>query len=142
MTRAFIDTNVIVYAHVDIHDQRSATARDLIFTLSGTDSAVISIQVLNELFFTAVRKFKLSRTIARDMVRSLDGLVVIDLTRSITRMAQDIAVDHQFTIYDSLVIAAAKSAGCDRIYTEDLTHNQVVQGIKIINPFLEQATPS
>jgi len=25
--------------------------------------------------------------------------------------------------------------GCDRVYTEDLTHGQVVDGLAIVNPF-------
>jgi predicted nucleic acid-binding protein len=42
---------------------------------------------------------------------------------------------HGFSFWDSAIVAAAKSVGCDRVYTEDLTHGQTVVGVKIVNPF-------
>ena len=39
------------------------------------------------------------------------------------------------TIYDSLIIAAAKAEGCDVVYSEDLNDGQVVDGVRIENPF-------
>ena len=37
--------------------------------------------------------------------------------------------------YDSLLLAAAESAGCDEFLTEDLNDGQVYCGIKAVNPF-------
>jgi len=143
MTKAFFDTNVIIYAFVENDLLRSQVSRDLMESYAMNDHAVISTNVLNETFFAAVRKHKFSREDARAVVQRLSVLRhVVVPSVAVVLQANDIAVETQFTIYDALMIAAAKSAGCDRIYTEDLTHNQVVQGIKIINPFLEQATPS
>jgi predicted nucleic acid-binding protein len=48
--------------------------------------------------------------------------------------------DHHF--FDSLIIAAALSAGCDRLYSEDLQHGQLIEGLTIVNPFLEPASTS
>ena len=40
-----------------------------------------------------------------------------------------------FSYWDSAVIAAARALDCDRIYTEDLSHGQTVEGLAIIDPF-------
>jgi predicted nucleic acid-binding protein len=42
---------------------------------------------------------------------------------------------HGFSFWDSAIVAAALALGCDRVYTEDLAHGQVVGGLAIIDPF-------
>lgn len=37
--------------------------------------------------------------------------------------------------WDSAIVAAARALGCDRVYTEDLNHGQVIEGLTIIDPF-------
>jgi len=37
--------------------------------------------------------------------------------------------------YDSLLLAAAESLGCDEFITEDLNDGQLYCGIKAVNPF-------
>ena len=37
--------------------------------------------------------------------------------------------------FDSLLLAAAESSGCDEFWTEDLNDGQSYCGIKVINPF-------
>jgi predicted nucleic acid-binding protein len=138
MNKAFFDTNIIVYAFVQNDFSRSRKAREILENYAVADLAVISTNVLNETFYTAVRKHKFSRADARKVVHHLSCLkhVVVPNVEDVL-IANDIAVETQFTIYDALMIASAKFAGCDRIYTEDLTHNQIVRGIRIINPFFE-----
>jgi len=41
------------------------------------------------------------------------------------------------SFWDSLIIAAAKNARVDKILTEGLNHEQMIEGILIENPFLE-----
>ena len=38
---------------------------------------------------------------------------------------------------DALIVRAAASAGCVRLLTEDLNHGQVIDGVRVENPFLE-----
>jgi predicted nucleic acid-binding protein len=38
-------------------------------------------------------------------------------------------------IYDACILAAAKLAGCDTLWTEDMQAGQVVEGVTIRNPF-------
>ena len=37
--------------------------------------------------------------------------------------------------YDSLMLSAAESAGCDEILTEDLNDGQMYGSVKAVNPF-------
>lgn len=39
------------------------------------------------------------------------------------------------SFYDSLVIAAASLSECAVLYTEDLQHGQVYDGLQVVNPF-------
>jgi len=39
------------------------------------------------------------------------------------------------SFYDSLIVAAALSAGCTRILSEDLQNGQRIEGLTIENPF-------
>jgi predicted nucleic acid-binding protein len=50
--------------------------------------------------------------------------------------AAEIAGSTLFSIYDSLIISTALQNQCTILYTEDLQHNQIVDGkLKIVNPF-------
>jgi len=47
----------------------------------------------------------------------------------------DVRQRWRFSFCDSLIVAAALSAGCRRLLTEDLQHGQRVEGLTIENPF-------
>lgn len=47
----------------------------------------------------------------------------------------DIQARYRYGFYDALIIAAALSAGCTRLYSEDLQHGQQIEGLTIENPF-------
>ena len=38
-------------------------------------------------------------------------------------------------MYDSLIVAAAMSSGCDALYSEDLQDGQVIGSVTVCNPF-------
>ena len=42
----------------------------------------------------------------------------------------------KYSFYDSLIIAAALKANCTILYSEDLQHGQIIDDLKIVNPFL------
>lgn len=44
---------------------------------------------------------------------------------------------YQFQIFDALIVASALELGCERLYTEDLQHGQLIEGrLRIIDPFV------
>ena len=46
------------------------------------------------------------------------------------------SIPNRISFWDALVIAAAESAKCSILYTEDLNHGQIIRGVRIENPFL------
>jgi predicted nucleic acid-binding protein len=57
------------------------------------------------------------------------------MTLPVLNMALGIRRAHGFSFWDSAILAAARTLGCDRVYTEDLTHRQVADGLTIVDPF-------
>jgi len=41
--------------------------------------------------------------------------------------------------WDTLIVAAARVAGCSNLLTEDLQHDQDLDGLRVVNPF--EVTP-
>jgi predicted nucleic acid-binding protein len=130
--KPFFDTNILVYAFAS-NDRRSDRAEALLAA-----GGVISIQVLNE--FVNVSRRKLARewpeidaalAVLRDILDPPISLT-IDLHEAAIRVARD----RGFSFYDSLIIAAAKHAGCRVLYSEDLHGNQTINGVTIRNPFV------
>lgn len=129
--KPFIDTNILVYAVGDRGDRKEKAAA--IVAAGG----IVSVQVLNE--FVNVARGKLRKEWGV-IVRALDlfGKLLqppAPLTFELHRDAIDIARRYGFGIYDSLIISAAKHAGCRVLYTEDLQDGQTIEGILVRNPF-------
>ena len=45
---------------------------------------------------------------------------------------------HGISFWDSLIVAAAKVAGCRYLLTEDLQPGQELDGVMVVNPFLSE----
>lgn len=134
--RSFIDTNILVYT--DDHDspEKQSKALELFEKMRLAGTGVVSTQVLQEYFAAATRKLGVSAEIARrkvELFAHLD-LMIIDLPDVLA--AIDLHRLHQFSIWDALIIRAAKQTNCSILYTEDLQHGQKINGLKLINPFI------
>jgi len=134
----FIDTNVFVH-HVDDTDPRKGDiAHGLIREAIATGNACISYQVVQEFLNTVVRKAE--QPLEIDHAHLYLGEVLAPLCRvyasiSLYQNALDIRARYRFGFHDSLIVAAALSAGCSRLLTEDLQHGQRIEGLEVSNPF-------
>lgn len=129
--RSFIDTNVIVYLLSG--DVAKAERAEEIVAAGGT----VSVQVLNEFASVARRKLGLNWAETREVLNAVRATTQIaPLTLSIHERALAIAETKGFNIYDAAIIAAAIETQCERLLTEDLQHGQIVDGVRIENPFL------
>jgi predicted nucleic acid-binding protein len=52
------------------------------------------------------------------------------------RAALRICERYGYSVYDGLILASALEGGCKKLYSEDLQHGQVIEGLRIENPFL------
>lgn len=130
--RDFLDTNVLLYL-LSEETGKADRAEALLRT-----GPVISVQVLNEFAAVALRKAKLALPDIRD---SLDAIRAFCEVRPIDIETHDGALDiadrFGFTIYDSLILAAAAQAGCPRLWSEDMQDGQIIEGVTIANPFAD-----
>jgi predicted nucleic acid-binding protein len=131
-TKPFLDTNVLLYAFT-ASDWRKARAADLLEA-----GGIVSVQVLNEFVDVSRRKLKQAWEPIFEALEQLQAVLgePVPVTLAIHRDALEIATRYQFRIYDSLLLAAARQAGCRTFYSEDLQHGQAVDGVEIRNPFL------
>jgi predicted nucleic acid-binding protein len=130
---AFLDTNILVYAYSASEPAKSLIARKLL----ATRSVVVSAQVINEFVAVTYRKLNLPiETVQVALDEILSYVSTVPLTSETTCLALELLKTYKLSWYDSLIVAAAKIAGCDLLFTEDMHHGlQVASGPIIINPF-------
>jgi len=133
--RLALDTNILVYAEGVNGDSLKKIAVDIIRKLSPVETFV-PVQVLGELFYVLVRKAGLKRASARTAILSwYDDFPVIETSPAIVLAAADLSVDHGLRIWDAVILAAAASAGCRFLLSEDMQEGFTWSGVTVTNPF-------
>lgn len=133
--RAALDTNILVYAEGVNGTERRGVALELLARLP-QDSTVIPVQVLGELFSVLTRKAGKPRAKAREAMLSwFDAFPVIETSPEIVVAAADLATDHQFGIWDAVILSAASEANCRLLLSEDLQEGFTWGGVTVVNPF-------
>lgn len=128
--KAFIDTNIVVYLYSGDEPEKKATALALI----EHSNSVISTQVLSELANTLSRKFALPYDVVVEAVAEVrDACTVIPVMPDTIVLALALAQKYRYSYYDSLILAAALSAGCDMLATEDMQHGQIIENVLTIH---------
>ena len=140
--RAFFDTNIFLYAHDGNNLSKQTTARELIFRKYRAGTCAISTQVLAEFFQNYVVKFGNSYINAIKEMHFMTRCPVIEQTISLVISGVSIFSKHSISFWDSMIIAAAKEAAAETLYTDDMQHGQEIEGIRITNPFLYMSNPS
>jgi len=135
--RSFFDTNIIVYS-----DDRSAPAKqrrvlELLAEHRRAGTGVVSLQVLQEYFVTITRKLHVEPSVARRKVELLAEFHVAAPQVSDVLAAVDLHRLHGFSFWDALILRMAQQAGCRVLFSEDLQNARQVEGIRVINPFLQ-----
>jgi len=136
--KAFVDTNILIYAYDLDTGSKHTIAADLIQQLWHSGMGLLSTQVLQEFYVNVTAKMSnpLSPSDARSIIaRYLVWHVEANTPESVLR-ASEIQERNRLSFWDALIVAAASKAGAITLYTEDLNHGQVVEGVRIHNPFL------
>ncbi len=128
--KPFFDTNILVYAHSD--DPRKHIAERLI-----ESGGIIGVQQLNEFASVARRKLRRSWMEIIQAVKDIQLLCPdpVPTTLTLQDSALQLCQRYEYTVYDSLVIAAALQASCDILYTKDMCDGQRIEALTIRNPF-------
>lgn len=135
--KAFVDTNIWVYAKLVQPDQQKHQ-KAVFFLKDNTDQLFISTQVINE-FYSVLNKNHISDPIIQESILQILPEINLQMISIDTlKKSWEIKLKYQYSIYDSLIIASALEAGCSKLYSEDLQHNQLIgKKLRIINPFVE-----
>ncbi len=134
MKKIFIDTNLIIYANDRRDPQKQRKAIDLISELMCNGLGVISTQVLQEYSSVALTKLKQDHAIVLRQLVLLESFDVVLMKPALIRRAIEIRSSYNISFWDSCIISAAESVGCDSIFSEDLNAGQYYSGIKVVNP--------
>jgi predicted nucleic acid-binding protein len=133
--RAFLDTNVLLYADDLAAGNKRSRALALLGTLIANRQAVLSTQVLQEYYVNATRKLGVAPEVARRKVEALSKLDIVVIQEELILAAIDLHRLERLSFWDALVIRSAASAGCRRLLSEDMASGRTIAGVKIENPF-------
>jgi predicted nucleic acid-binding protein len=126
----FFDSNVLLYL-VSGEPEKANRAEDVL-----RDGGTISIQVLNEIAAVAFGKFGKPLSQIRELLVGIRAICAVHLPTVATHeRGLDIAERYRFSIYDSMLLASALESGCRSFFSEDLHHDQRLEGLTIRNPF-------
>lgn len=130
MSAEFCDTNIVLY----LLDHGLKADRAEVILGQGPR---ISVQVLNEAMVNCRRKAGLSWHETGAFLAEVQTLCPVeDLTVQTHEVGRALAERYGFSVYDSMIVAAALIAGCTTLWTEDMQDNLLVEGkLRIVNPF-------
>ena len=138
----FVDTNVLIYA-VSPAATDAAKRRRAQHLLQDGDLA-LSVQVLQEFFHQVTRPTRanpLTSEQALGFLHSMVSFPVVPMTIDLFQDAVSICERFRLSYWDSAILAAARTAGCDAVYSEDFSSEQDYDGLRVINPFRGAQAP-
>ncbi len=129
----FFDTNILAYYYT----RTDLLKRQRVGSLLLEDERIVSTQVLSELSNVLSSKVKQSWPIIHGVIQEVcDSFTLMMVTEATVTSAISLAERYKYSYYDSLILASALEAQCEVLYSEDFQHNQIIEGVRIINPFL------
>jgi predicted nucleic acid-binding protein len=134
--KVFLDTNILIYAYDSSAGKKREKAKTILEELWNSGLGVISTQVLQEFYMNITQKVPkpLDRKPARQMVRDFLKWDLVFINGEAILDAIEIQSKHGFSFWDSMIIEAALRGEAAFLYSEDLSHGQVIAGMRIENP--------
>ena len=133
--RVFLDANILIYAHDTAAPDKQRKSRDVIGRLAESADGVISTQVLQEFYVAATRKLGVAPLAAKGVLKTFAVFETVQVSPALIQEAIDCSILNELSFWDALIVAAAASAGCSTVLSEDLNAGQVILGVKVQNPF-------
>ncbi|MEX2382620.1 MAG: PIN domain-containing protein [Opitutales bacterium] len=134
--KQFLDTNILLYAYdLDAGPKRDQALSLLSDALRRPSETAISVQVLQEFHVNFVR-FGNSPDDAAILIQDLSTLYVVDNTLSLLRRGLEEKARWQLSLWDAMILAAARYSGASILLTEDFNPGQDYGDLRAANPFL------
>ncbi|BBO84665.1 twitching motility protein PilT [Desulfosarcina ovata subsp. sediminis] len=137
--KAFLDTNVLVYAYDNRDRRKQEIAQGLLVAGIERERYVISVQVLGEFFNVVTRNINnpMSPAEAQKAISLFSVLPVQEIDLNMVHRAIDTHIEYKISYWDALIVSAAERCDCKSILSEDLNTGQHYHGIVVNNPFGE-----
>ena len=138
--KIFLDTNVIVYAHDRSSGKKNTIAMEIMEYLWDRKKGVISVQVMQEFYVCVTTKIlkPLPLKVARKILEYLLNWDLIINDEYITIKAIDLEEKYRFSFWDSLIVQSAIQSQAYTLFSEDLSDGQIIENVKIVNPFVQE----
>ena len=132
-----VDTNILVYTVDPSDPHKSRIARHRVAELAHHKTLHLSTQVLQELYAVLYRKLRLPYVETVAIVQRYAQFASVSTTPALLIAAFQLQHTHQLQLWDAIVLQSAITGGCDTLLTEDMQHEQVIDGVRLVNPFKE-----
>lgn len=132
----FVDTNILLYS-ISTDPSESVKAGVAREVLNSRDLA-LSVQVIQEFFVQATRANRpdpLTHDQAVGLIQSFMRFPIQDVSMAVTLLAIASSQKFQLSFWDAAIIEAARVMKCDVVLSEDMSHGQDYDGVRVINPF-------
>ena len=139
-SRSFIDTNILIYAEASDEPAKRQAALALLKQRYESASGVLSTQVLQEYCNVALKKLKRPAAHVRAQLDLYEQFEIVQVTPAIIRAGLDLHLTRSVSFYDAIVLASAQTAGCNELFSEDLNTGEMIGGVRIINPFVQNVS--
>lgn len=135
--RTFVDTNVFAYLFDDSEPKKQATAGKRLEQEQRARELVVSTQVLQELYVVLTRGKSPIATpeVAERAVREVSTYTVAQVDSTAVFAAIATSRQSRISFWDALIVRAAADSGCSVLLSEDLNDGQVIEGVRVENPF-------
>jgi len=132
----FLDTNILLYAYdLDAVGKRERALELVEEGWNRLGETAVSVQVLQEIHVNLERR-GVAREKIHQIVRDYSIWPVVENTLSLMQAGLAEQARWQLSLWDSMILAAARVSGASELITEDFSHGQDYGGIKAINPFV------
>ena len=134
--KILIDTNLWVYLYSKNPTDKYLKIRQIV--AENISTIVISTQILGELYHVLTRKNLVPVSEAREIIlEMITNFPILEIDTMKVIQALEINTRYRYSYWDSLIIATALLSNCGLLYSEDMHHEQLIDGkTTIINPFV------
>ena len=126
--KVFVDSNVFIYAYTSDDKQKHSIARNLLRENVLDNEIILSVQVLNEFYSVMTRYKRPHNEIKLCINEIIEQVKVMPLELDTVKLGFFIKEKYLFSWWDSLVLSSALENDCKIIYSEDMQHNQLIEG--------------
>lgn len=135
MSLVFFDTNILVYCDDASAPDKQRQASKLLDDHLTADTAVLSLQVLQEYFATVTRKLYVAPERAQRRVEVFACAKVVRFEIADVIASIELHRLTQISFWDAMIVHAARIGGASILYSEDFQHGSFLGGVRVMNPF-------